>query len=419
MRLARRDLIRAGLIIGSAATMAQAGSAPSAGAALPGDQAYWRRVAALYDVTEEVVQLENGNFGTMARPVAKAYAGYLDMVNRRGSYYSRREYGPDILRIRKRVAAELGVGADEIAFNRGATEALIALIGGYNRLKPGDAVLYADLDYDAMQAAVERLRIRRGVEPVKIALPEPATHQGLADAYDSALKSNPRIRLMLLTHVSHRNGLVQPVKKIAALAKTRGVDVILDSAHAWGQLDFTLPELGVDFAGLTCQKWIGAPLGVGLMYIRGERIADIDPALGNDADDGGIDARIHTGTSNFAAVLAVADALDVRRAIGAGAIESRLRALRDRWAEELRGRIEVLTPVDARLTCGITSFRLRGCPGAAENKALAAELLERFGIFTVDRQGLASGAAVRVTPGIFTADEDIDRLIAALKTIAA
>jgi isopenicillin-N epimerase len=146
---------------------------PAAG---PADDAYWRMIAAQYDLPLGVVQLENGNFGSMARPVSQAYERALERVNRDTSLYARRAFDPDLARIRDRVAAALGVGADEIAFTRGATEALMALITGYNRLRAGDQVLFADLDYDSTQAAITWLQSRRRVEAVKISLPEPATH---------------------------------------------------------------------------------------------------------------------------------------------------------------------------------------------------------------------------------------------------
>jgi selenocysteine lyase/cysteine desulfurase len=212
-----------------------------------------------------------------------------------------------------------------------------------------------------------------------------------------------------------------PVKEIVALAKARGVDVILDSAHAWGQLDFDLASLGADFVGLTCQKWIGAPIGVGIVYIRKGRLDAIDTSMGTEGEaGGGIDRRIHTGTSNYAGFLAVADALDFHEGIGIRAKEARLRYLRDRWAEAFRDdkRIEILTPSDPRLTCALTSFRLRGETSVAQNKALAARLFDRFRIFTVDRDGAASGSCVRVTPGVFTAEGDVDRLVAALKIMS-
>ena len=419
-KLDRRDLIGAGgaMLLGGAATASAASAIASPPS--PNDNDYWRRVAAQYDITREVVQFENGMWGMMPRPVSEAYRRHTQMVNSRNSFYARRQYDADLEKIRSHAARDLGVKAEEIAFTRGATESLMTLINGYNRLKPGDAVLYADLDYDSTQAAFQWLKAHRGVGVVTMALPEPATHQNLIDAYDAALKANPKVRLMLVTHVSHRTGLVLPVAEIVEMARTRGVDVIVDSAHAWGQLDFKLPDLKADFVAFTCQKWIGAPVGTGVMHIRRDRIGDIDSAIGNEGfSEGDIRRRIHTGTSNFAGFLALGEALDFHEKIGAKPKEARLRHLRDRWAEALRDRIEILTPSDPRLTGGITSFRLRGQTSEAQNNALAGELLRRFNIYTVARSGVASGACIRVTAAIFTSEADVDRLIAALTTLSA
>jgi len=437
-KLSRRALIGAGVAATAWVAAGEAGAAtaaapapmplappmpqPPAGGAAVDDRAYWRGIAAQYDLPPDIVQLENGNWGAMARPVVQAYARKIEMVNTATSFYSRRGAGADFVRIRDRAAKIMGVDTDEIVFTRGATESLETLIGGYNRLRPGDQILYNDLDYDSTQAGFRWLAKHRGVELVTFAMPEPATYQGIIDAYARALEAHPKVRLMLLTHVGHRTGLVMPVKEIAALAKAHGVDVILDSAHAWGQLDFEVGALGVDFVGLTCQKWMGAPLGVGIMYVRKSRLDAIDVNIGEEGEEGpdGINRRVHTGTSNFAGFLAVEDAFDFHEGIGIKAKEARLRHLRDRWAEAFRNdpQIEILTPTDPRLTCAITSFRLRGRTSVAQNKALAAELLDRFRIFTVQRDGIASGSCVRVTPGVFTSEDDVDRLVAALKIVS-
>ncbi len=238
-------------------------------------------------------------------------------MNRATSYYARRGLFPDLIAVRARVAAKLGVAPEEIAFTRNATEALKALIGGYNRLRPGDAVLYADLDYDSMQACCDSLEKSRGVNVVRIALPEPATHQGLIDCYEAALKARSRVRLILLTHLSHRTGLVVPVREIVAMARARGVDAIVDAAHSWGQLDFSLPDLDADFVGLNLHKWIGAPLGVGALYIRKAKVDLIDPDIANEPPFAATaQARVHTGTVDFAAQLTVPAALDFQDGIG-------------------------------------------------------------------------------------------------------
>lgn len=423
----RRDLLATGMIAAMAPPIVAAASKLPARPAtspeqLAKDESYWREVAAQYDITREVIQLENGNWGSMALPVMAAYQRHIERVNRDNSYYARRLFNDDQTRIRARVAASLGVSVDEIALTRNATEALQALIGSYGRLRPGDAVLYADLDYDAMQDGMRWLAARRGVEVIRIALPEPATYQGLIDAYAAAFKAHPNIRLALLTHLGHRTGLVPPVKEIMALARHHKVDVILDSAHAWGQLDFRLDQLDVDFAAFNAQKWIGGPLGVGIMYIRRSRLADIEPFMSDSsypADD--IRSRVHSGTSNFAAFLTLPDALDFHEAIGTPAKEARLRYLRDQWAEAVRGHDawEVLTPNDKRLYAGLTSFRRRGKTGLNENIQLAKRLLDDARVFTVHRGGLESGACVRVTPSVFNSIEDIEQLRKALEGPAA
>lgn len=409
--ISRRAILETALSTTATGLMTSASASP----ATPPD---WSAVAAQYDVSRAVIQLENGNFGTMSKPVFAAYHGYLERINREGSFYARRQAGPDLMAVKAQAAAALGASPDEIVFTRGATEALQVLIRGYDRLKPGDGILIADLDYDSTQNAFHGLVKRRGATLYTIALPEPASHQGLIDAYEAALKANPSIRLILLTHVSHRTGLVLPVKEIVAMARTRGVDAIVDAAHSWGQIDFKVDDLGADFIGFTCHKWIGAPLGTGISYIRRGRLEAIEPVF--DAAGSGIDARIHTGTTNFAATLAIAEALRFHDSVGAAAKQARLVGLRNRWAEALRGHpgLEILTPADPRLTCGITSFRLTGKTSEAENKAIAADLYKRFNIFTVDRPGVAKGACVRVTPALFTHEAEIDALIAALKKIA-
>ncbi len=344
-----------------------------------------------------------------------AYAAHVARINSETTLYTRGPIGADLRAVRIKVASLLGVDPQEIAFTRGGTESMQTLILGYNRLRPGDAVLYADLDYDSMQAGMDSLGRRRGVRVVKIALPEPADRQTLIDAYERALKANPDVKLLLLTHLSHRTGLIPPVKEIAALARSRGVDVLLDCGHALGQTEFALRDMGVDFAGLNLHKWIGSPLGVGVVYIKRDRIADIDPSPLEEPSDR-IDARVHTGTVNYATILSVGDAIDVHLQIGLANKAKRLRYLRDRWVKALRDKpgIEILTPDDPAMHAGITSFRLAGTTGMAGNVAIRKELFDRWKIFVIERDGPAKGACIRVTPSFVNTAGDIDKLTVAL-----
>jgi selenocysteine lyase/cysteine desulfurase len=423
---------RRGFVLGLAAATA-AVSAPSARAQSPAlplpalnsagvatDTTYWDAVRKLYAVSPSIVNLENGYWGIMAEPVRLDYLAKTDMVNRESSFYARTQFGRDGEAARQAVAAAVGAAPDEVALTRGATEALQLLIGGYNKLQPGDTVLYSDLDYDSMQYAMNWLKERRGVNVVKFSIPEPATRGAVLQTYQKVLADHPKAALLLVTHVSHRTGLVMPVAEIAALARARGVDVVLDAAHSWGQIDFKVQDLGVDFIGFNLHKWIGAPLGVGFMYVAKSRLADIDRAMGDeDWAPTDIRSRVHTGTYNFASVLALPGALALHQQIGPRAKALRLRYLRDYWVSRVRGfkGLEILTPDEPGMAAGITSFRLAGKGTAADNNAIVAQLRDQFGIFTVRRGGVAKGQCIRVSPAIYTAEADLDRLVQALRAV--
>ncbi|MCZ4340618.1 aminotransferase class V-fold PLP-dependent enzyme [Sphingomonadaceae bacterium G21617-S1] len=420
MELSRRTLLTGAAALPALASAAAPGDEMPPPAELAKDEAWWSRVAALYDAPPEgMIQLESGQFGAMTTNVRRVYERRIARINRETTLYTRGQLYADLADVRANVAAMLGVDADEIAFTRGGSESMATLIGGYNRLKPGDAVLYADLDYDSMQTGMEALAKLRGVSVVRIELPEPATRQTIIDVYERALRNHPQVRMMLLTHLSHRTGLVPPVKEIIALARQRNVDVLLDVGHALGQLEFSLRDLDVDFAGINLHKWIASPLGVGLVYVRKDRIPDIDPCL-LEGPSAKIEARVHTGTVNYAALLTVPDAITVHQSIGLANKAARLRYLRDRWAEVLRAdpRFEILTPNDSAMHGGITSFRIKGKTSPADNLALRKALFERHGIFTVERLGPAKGACVRVSPSFINDAAQIDRLVVALRELA-
>jgi selenocysteine lyase/cysteine desulfurase len=405
-------------LLGSAAALPFA-TAPIAAAAAADD---WEWIAREYDVTREVIQLEHGNWGMMARPVLATYRANVERVNRDTSYYARRTMVADLEKVRARLAQWMGVSFEEIALTRNATEALSALILGYNRLKPGDAILYADLDYFSMQACVDSIARMRGLRVVKIALPEPATRQSLIDTYAEAFLANPAIKMALLTHISHRTGLAVPVADVATLARARGIDVIVDAAHSVGQLDFKLPDTNADFIGMNVHKWLGAPLGVGAIYVKRDRQGsiDVDPAE-SVLPPTDLASRVHTGTPDYAAQLTVPAALAFQDAIGAAPRAARLRALRDRWVNAVRDlpSVQILTGNDPSLHGAITSFRIQGRTSKEDNVALAKTLLEKYRIFTVFRDGLASGSCVRVTPALATSMSDCDKLAEAIRSIAS
>ncbi|PWJ93865.1 MULTISPECIES: aminotransferase class V-fold PLP-dependent enzyme [Mesorhizobium] len=385
------------------------------------DDGYWAAVRDLYDVDRSIANLENGYWGIMARPVLEVYLENTQRVNRQNSLYHRSAFGTDFENVRTRVAAAVGALPEEVALTRGATEALQVLITGYNKLQPGDAVLYCDLDYDSMQYAMAMLKDRRGVEVKTFSIPEPVTREAVLETYKEVLDQTPKAKLLLLTHLSHRTGLVMPTREITDMARERGVDTIVDAAHSWGQISFNATDLGADFVGFNLHKWIGAPVGMGFFYIKKGRLADIDIHMGDQdwpADD--IRSRIHTGTLNFAAALSVPAALDLHEKIGAASKNTRLTYLRNQWVGPVRAMetYEILTPDDQSMHAGITSFRVKSKGTKDDNNALVAKLRDEFKVLTVCRAGVAAGQCIRVSPALYTTEAEVARLVEALAVIS-
>jgi len=390
-------------------------------AVLARDESFWSQVAAHYDRTEGIVNLEHGYWGKMAHPVQAAYIDATRMVNAQNSFYARKQFDTDEMASVRRVARALGVHDDEIVLTRNATEAIHNLIRQYRGLAAGDAVLYADIDYPHFKTAMRWLEGARGVRPVELIIPPRVNHEQVFTLYRDAFDENPNLKLMLLMHVSNQHGLVLPVARIAKEARKRGIDVICDTAQSWGLLDYQVPSLQVDWAGFNLHKWIGTPVGVGALYMQRGSLQKVAPYPGeSDPEEALVSARVHVGTSNFAAVLAIPHALDFHEAIGAANKEARLRYLRQLWSNEAESmpHIELLGGLDEESWTGMGSFRLAGRRAAEDVTALQQRLEQEFGIFTVIRKGLASGYCVRVTPQVFSTPDDLAQLVDALKRLA-
>jgi selenocysteine lyase/cysteine desulfurase len=380
------------------------------------DEDFWQTFADRYDVQPGPVNLENGYFGRMSRTVVEEYHRNIELINRNNSVYVRQRFEQgEGQKISAQVAGLIGVAAESVALTGNATDGLQALIRNYNRLQPGDQVLFCDLEYDTIKGAMRWLGRNRGVEVIEIEHQHPASFDSLLATYREAFTRYPRLKLMALTHVTHRTGLVMPVQAIAAAAREHGIDVILDGAHALGQLEFDLKELGIDFAAYNLHKWIGAPLTLGFMYIAPERLADIDPDMGEvhfPVTD--IRARTPYSTPNIPALMTLPLVIEEHHAMGGSAAKgARLNYLRNLWvrpARELPG-IEVMTPDDPRLYCGITSMRFTA---HADQQPMVERLLNDHNLFTVVRSGAAAGPCIRITPGLTTTAADMSRLTKAL-----
>lgn len=386
------------------------------------DEEFWGRVARQFRVSPDFTNLENGYYGIMPDPVFREYERQSRRLNETNSHLLRGTYKQtEYDQVRARVAGVAGVAPQEIALTRCGTEALQNLIAGYNRLRPGDAVMYCSLDYHSAIYAMNWLKDRRGVDVITFKLPEPHTRQAILDEYARQLRSHPRVRLLLLTHMNNRTGLVIPIPELVALARRHGVEVIVDAGHSFGQLDFRLPDLGVDFIACCLHKWTHAPLGAGFLYIRAGRLPDIDPCYRDESfPPDNIRSRVHSGTMDIAPLLTLPVALDLHEAIGVANKQARLRYLRDRWVHQVRhlGNIEILTPEDPALYGAITAFRIKGRTTKDDNEAIARYLMDTHRIFTVPKGGTATGDCIRVTPALFTSTDQVDRLAEALPDVA-
>ena len=379
------------------------------------NEAHWQAIAQRYDCEPGPINLENGYFGRMSRAVQAQYLEHVAFINRSNAVYVRQrfEQGENI-EIRRQLAALIEVEPESVAFTRNATEALQSLIRNYNRLQPGDQVLISDLEYDTVKGAMRWLAAHRGVEVIELSHAHPASFDSLLQTYRDAFVQYPRLKLMAMTHVTHRTGLVMPVAAIAQAARTHGVDVILDGAHALGQIDFNLADLGIQFAGFNLHKWIGAPLTLGFLYIAPERLADIDPDMGEfhyPITD--VRARTSYSTPNFPALMTLPLVLDEHRALGGAAAKgARVNYLRDTWVSQVRSLpgIEVLTPDDPRLYCGISAFKFSG----RDQQAMADRLLKDYNVFTTTRVGASFGTCIRITPGLVTSVAEIHHLANAI-----
>ena len=379
------------------------------------NEAHWQAIAQRYDCEPGPINLENGYFGRMSRAVQAQYLEHVAFINRSNAVYVRQRFEQgESVEIRRQLAALIEVDPESVAFTRNATEALQSLIRNYNRLQPGDQVLISDLEYDTVKGAMRWLAAHRGVEVVELSHTHPTSFDSLLQTYRDAFAQHPRLRLMALTHVTHRTGLVMPVADIAQAARAHGVDVILDGAHALGQIDFNLAELGIQFAGFNLHKWIGAPLTLGFLYIAPERLADIDTDMGEfHYPTTDVRARTSYSTPNFPALMTLPRVLDEHRALGGAAAKgARVNYLRNVWVSQVRALpgIEVLTPDDPRLYCGITAFKFSG----RDQQAMAERLLKDYNLFTTTRVGASFGTCIRVTPGLVTSVADIHHLIHAI-----
>lgn len=379
------------------------------------DETFWRAVRGKYRLKPDYINLENGFYSMQATEVLEAFITKVRHVNLEGSYYMRTVKDADKLRARTALAAVAGCSVEEVIITRNTTESLDTVIAGYD-WKPGDEAVMAVQDYGAMLDQFALQARRFGLVNRIVSLPnDPASDDELVQLYASAI--TPKTRLLLLSHMVNISGQILPVKKIADMAHARGVDVAVDGAHAFAHIDYRIPDLGADYYAASLHKWLGCPLGTGLLYVRKEKIAGLWPLFGEaGVPDDDIRKLNHTGTHPVHTDLAIENAIAFHQSIGIQRKEARLRHLQRYWTTQLRGvpKIVLNTPSEPQRACGIANVGIAGMDPGVMTKAL----LDRYRIWTVaiNRENVVGA---RITPHLYTTTAELDVLVRALKEMAA
>lgn len=377
----------------------------------PDDESTWSTIRAQYTRSPHFINLENGYFGMPADPVRAALRRYQDEVDRENAFFLRMRWPERLARVKTLLAEFTGASPDELLITRSAVESMNILLQGYP-FETGDAILMARHDYDSSHDIVRMVAERKGLTVVQVDVPyDLEDEDAIAALYADAI--TPRTRVLLVTHMVHRTGRIMPVARLAALARAHGIDPVVDGAHALAHIDFTIPQLGTQFAAFNLHKWVGAPLGTGLLYIARERIADIAPLYGDVTfARTDIDKLGHVGTVPPAPIMAIEDALAFHGTMGGKAKEARLRWLARRWMDQVRDLpgVRVFTPRDPNLHGALGAFGIDGMPAAE----VVRRLMDEHRIFTVVRK-IGDGEGVRVTPHLYNGPEDLDALVAAIR----
>jgi len=379
------------------------------------DESYWREIQQAFTLDRTIINLNNGGCSPSPRVVHEAFKRYLDISNQAPVYHMWQILEPNIESVRRRLAAEFGCPAEELAITRNASEALqIAQLG--IELKSGDEVVTTNQDYGRMLTTWEQRVRRDGIKLKKISFPAPPPSiDDLAARLLGAI--TPATKVLHFCHITNLTGQIFPVKKICDEARRRGIKTIVDGAHAFAQFPFTLADLGCDYYGTSLHKWLLAPIGTGFLYVRRENIAalwPLQPAAASQTDN--IRKFEEIGTHPAANHNAIVEALNFHEGIGAERKAARLRYLRDRWASRLarQAKFKIHTSMDPAQSCAIANVQIVGLPTAK----VVTRLWDRWRIIATpivheEFEGL------RVTPNVYTTLEEIDTFAAAMEHIAA
>jgi selenocysteine lyase/cysteine desulfurase len=379
------------------------------------DEDFWQQIRKAYHVTQDFIHLENGYYSLASAEVLEAYIKHIKTVNEVSSYYMRTRQFDDKLLSRKQLAEFLGCSFEELIITRNTTESLDTIISGIN-WKEGDEAVMAAQDYGAMLDMFKLQARRYGMINKVISIPNhPKSDEEIVALYENAI--TPKTRLLMVCQMVNITGQIMPVKKIVEMAHRHQVEVLVDGAHAFAQLDFKITDLGgCDYYGSSLHKWLGTPLGAGILYVRKDKIKQIWQLYGDVSfKDDDIRKLNHTGTHPVATDLAIQDAIKFHQKIGIKRKEARLRFLQKYWTEKVRNHPNIIvnTPQDSARSCAIANVGIKNITPAD----LAKTLYDKYKIFTV-AINYADVFGVRVTPHLYTSTQELDIFVKALKELA-
>ena len=369
------------------------------------DEDFWFNVRHAFTVDRNMVNLNNGGVSPAPKIVMDTEIRYLEVENLSPSYYMWNVLDPGIETVRRRLAESFGCDPEEIAITRNASESLEIVQLGLS-LKAGDEVLTTNQDYPRMITTWQQRERRDGIVLKQITFPVPPPS---LDYLAKRIEENitPRTKVIHICHITNRTGQIFPVKQICRMARARGIEVIVDGAHAFGQFPFEQKDLDCDYYGTSLHKWILAPIGTGMLYVRKNKIANIWPMMGApDAMRENIRKFEEIGTHPASQRNAITEALNFSESIGLERKAERLRYLRRRWSDRLRQLpgVKILNSDDPEQSCGIGFVSVDGISAPK----LASHLWQKYRIWTTAVVTPNEYEGLRITPNVYTTIEEID-----------
>jgi len=391
-----------------AATRSSGGASPDK---LATDEDFWREIQQAFTVDRSLINLNNGGVSPSPRVVQDAMRRYLEFSNQAPTINMWQVLEPEIEGVRRRLAASFGCDPEEMAITRNASEALEICIFGLD-LKAGDEVLTTTQDYGRMLTSWRQRERRDGIKLKMISFPvPPPSMDDLVDRFERAI--TPRTKVILVCHITNLTGQIFPIKRICQMARAKGIEVIVDGAHAFAHFPFKHADLDCDYYGTSLHKWLLAPHGTGFLYVRKSKIGKLWPLMAADKkQDDDIRKFEEIGTHPAANHNAISEALTFQDGIGIERKAARLRFLKDRWAhrlEAIKG-VKILTPYDPQQSCGLANFNVEG----VDPVKLGGHLWEKYRIICTPIVH-DEFKGIRVTPNVYTTLSDIDTFCEAVE----